>query len=609
MDGEKVFSVEESPLQSTGRAILRGKRKFKLKKIWQQTKKILSFGRKHNIYLFWSLFGVFVSTICDLMIPIYLGRAIDSAVGTGAVNFDLLIMNIQFLLMFAVFSGIFTFMATYFSNLYCFKASNEMREQIFKKFNTVPLKFVDGNQHGDLLSRMINDVDLMTDGYLEGLTSITNGIVTIIGTLIFMFALNVILATVVVVITPLSLIICLYIAKKSYKLFAEQAKKEGELNGFLEEYISGDRLITAFNHQEQAIEKFEEINNMYYAVSQRADFYSNLANPTTRFINGLAYCLVAFVGALTALGGTITIGLISSFLSYANSFGKPFNDLSSEVSQLQAAIASTDRIFYILDANDEPSDANNKILASVDGNINIDDVNFSYHSNTKLIEHFNLNVNKGEKIAIVGPTGCGKSTLINLLMRFYDVNSGVIMIDGTNIKEVTRNSLRNKFGMVLQESWIFSGTIKDNIAYGNPNATMEEIVNASKLAGADEFISKLKDGYNTKISEGGQNISQGQKQLLCIARVMLIKPPMLILDEATSNIDTRTELKIQEAFNNLMQGRTSFIVAHRLSTIQSADKILVMNKGNVIEQGNHNQLLAKKGFYYHLYNSQFAKVE
>ena len=605
---EKVFSVEESPFESKGRAIVRGKRKFNIKKVWQQTKKILSFGRKHNIYLFWSIFGVFVSTLCDLMIPIYLGRAIDSAVRAGEVNFDALIMNIQFLLMFAVFSGIFTFMATYFSNLYCFKASNEMREQIFKKFNSVPLKFIDSNQHGDLLSRMINDVDLMTDGYLEGLTSITNGAVTIIGTLIFMFALNVILATVVVIITPLSLFVCFYIAKKSYKLFAEQAKREGELNGFLEEYISGDRLISAFNHQEQAIEKFDDINKKYYDVSQRADFYSNLANPTTRFINGLAYCLVAFVGALIALGGTISIGLISSFLSYANSFGKPFNDLSSEVSQLQAAVASTDRIFYILDATDEPSDLQNKILASVDGDVDIESVNFSYHQNTKLIEDFNLHVKKGEKIAIVGPTGCGKSTLINLLMRFYDVNSGVILVDGTNIQQVTRNSLRNKYGMVLQESWIFSGTIKENIAYGNPNATMDEIVNASKLAGADEFISKLKDGYNTKISEGGQNISQGQKQLLCIARVMLIKPPMLILDEATSNIDTRTELKIQEAFNNLMEGRTSFIVAHRLSTIQSADKILVMNKGNIIEQGNHKQLLAKKGFYYHLYNSQFAKV-
>ncbi|MBO7508471.1 MAG: ABC transporter ATP-binding protein, partial [Clostridia bacterium] len=441
----KVFSTEERPFLSKERAIIKGKRKFNFKKIWQQTKKILSFGKKHNIYLFWSIFGVIVSTVCDMMIPIFLGRAIDSAVSAGNVNFGSLMNNIHFLLLFAIFSAIFTFMATYFSNLYCFKASNEIREQIFKKFNSVPLKFVDSNQHGDLLSRMINDVDLMTDGYLEGLTSITNGAVTIVATLIFMYILNPLLATVVAVITPMSLIVCFYIAKKSYKLFAEQAKKEGDLNGFLEEYISGDRLITAFNHQDQALEKFQEINEKYYNVSQRADFYSNLSNPTTRFINGFAYCLVAFVGALLALNNPlISIGLISSFLSYANSFGKPFNDLSSEVSQLQAATASTDRIFYILDAVDEPSDAKNKILASVEGNINIEDVNFSYHPNVKLIENFNLSVKKGERIAIVGPTGCGKSTLINLLMRFYDVNSGTILVDGTNIQQVTRNSLRNK---------------------------------------------------------------------------------------------------------------------------------------------------------------------
>ena len=323
----KIFSTEERPFLSKERAIMKGKRKFKLNKIWKQTKKILSFGKKYNIYLFWSIFGVIVSTICDLMIPIYLGKAIDSAVGVGAVDFDLLVINIQFLLMFAIFSAIFTFMATYFSNLYCFKASNEMREQIFRKFNKVPLKFIDGNQHGDLLSRMINDVDLMTDGYLEGLTSITNGIVTIVGTIIFMYLLNVLLATVIVVITPLSLIVCFYIAKKSYKLFAENAKKEGEINGFLEEYISGDRIVSAFNHQESAIDKFSNINEEFYKVSQKADFYSNLSNPTTRFINGLAYALVAFVGALIALNGSISIGLISSFLSYANSFGKPFNEI------------------------------------------------------------------------------------------------------------------------------------------------------------------------------------------------------------------------------------------------------------------------------------------
>ena len=605
---KKFFSVEESPAISRAKAIIKGKRKFNIKQIILQTKKILGFGKKFNMYLFWSIFGVVVSTFCDLMMPVYMGKAIDCIVAQGNVDFGGLITNVEFFILFTFFSMIFNFITTYFSNIYCFKSSNAMREEIFKKFNRVPLKFIDGNQHGDLLSRMINDVDLLTDGYLEGLTGITNGIVTILGTLIFMYALNWRLATVIVVITPLSLIVCFYIAKKSYRLFAEQAKSEGDLNGFLEEYISSDRLVSAFNYQDEAIEKFDDINKKYYQVSQRADFFSSLSNPTTRFINGLAYCLVAFVGALLALGGTISVGLISSFLSYANSFGKPFNELSSEVSELQAAIASTDRIFYILDAQDEPSDENCRILASVDGNIVISNVDFSYVQNTQLIKNFNLNVQKGQKIAIVGPTGCGKSTLINLLMRFYDVNKGTISVDGNDIREVTRNSLRNKYGMVLQETWIFSGTIRENIAYGAPNATLEDVIVAAKLSGADEFISKLEDGYNTFITEGGQNISQGQKQLLCIARVMLIHPPMLILDEATSNIDTRTELKIQDAFGTLMQGKTSFIVAHRLSTIQSADKILVMEKGNVVEQGTHEELLAKKGFYYHLYMSQYAKV-
>ena len=425
-----------------------------------------------------------------------------------------------------------------------------------------------------------------------------------------MFVLNIPLAVVVTLLSPISLLICAYIAKKSYKLFAEQARTEGELNGFLEEYISADRLVSAFNYEDKALQNFEKINQKYYNVSQKANFFSNLSNPTTRLINSLVYIIVAFVGSLLVLknSGALTIGLIASFLSYANSFGQPFNLLSSEVSELQAAVASTDRIFYILDSQDEPSDKQNKVLASADGNVDIKNVDFSYTNKTKLITDFSLSVKQGQKIAIVGPTGCGKTTLINLLMRFYDVNSGAILVDDNNITEITRDSLRSKFGMVLQETWIFSGTIRDNIAYGKQNATLEEVQNAAKLAGCDEFISKLKDGYNTWISEGGQNISQGQKQLLCIARVMLIRPPMLILDEATSNIDTRTELKIQEAFNTLMEKRTTFIVAHRLSTIENADKILVMNNVNIIEQGTHKELLKKKGFYYYLYNSQFAEV-
>lgn len=604
------FSVEESPSGSKVAAIAKGRRKFKLKQMFLQTKKVIAFGKPFHGYLYLSLFGVFTSTLFDLLIPVFIGRAIDAVVSAGNVNFEVLGQNILLIIVLVWLSSIFSFIANYFSNVYCFKSSSKMRELIFKKFNTVPLKFIDSNQHGDLLSRMINDVDLLTDGYLEGFTSITNGFVTIVGTLIFMFVLNVPLATVVTLLSPISLLICTYIAKKSYKLFVEQARTEGELNGFLEEYISADRLVSAFNYEEKALQNFEKINQKYYNVSEKANFFSNLSNPTTRLINSLVYIVVAFVGSLLVLknSGALSIGLIASFLSYANSFGQPFNLLSSEVSELQAAVASTDRIFYILDSQDEPTDTQNKVLASVDGKIDIKDIDFSYTNKTKLITDFSLSVKQGQKIAIVGPTGCGKTTLINLLMRFYDVNSGAILVDDNNITEITRDSLRNKYGMVLQETWIFSGTIRDNIAYGKQNATLEEVQNAAKLAGCDEFISKLKDGYNTWISEGGQNISQGQKQLLCIARVMLIRPPMLILDEATSNIDTRTELKIQEAFNTLMSGRTTFIVAHRLSTIENADKILVMNKGNVIEQGTHKELLKKKGFYYYLYNSQFAEV-
>lgn len=602
------FSVEESPAGSKIISIAKGRKKFNLKQIISQAKKVISFGKQYHAYLFLSIFGVLASTFFDLLVPVYLGKSIDLIIGKGMVNFDMLMPNIMYLILFVWLSAIFTFMANYFSNVYCFKSSSSMRQIIFKKFNSVPLKFVDSNQHGDLLSRMINDVDLLTDGYLEGLSSITNGFVTIVGTLIFMLVLNVPLALVVIFITPLSLIICMYIAKKSYKLFAEQARSEGEISGFLEEYISSDRLVLAFNYEEKAIENFDKINEKYYKVSAKADFFSNLSNPTTRFINGLVYIIVAFTGAILAIKGNVTIGLISSFLSYASTFGQPFNLLSSEVSQLQAAVASTDRIFYILDYPDEPTDMQNKVLASADGNIDIQNVNFSYNPKTKLIQDFSLSVKQGEKIAIVGPTGCGKTTLINLLMRFYDINSGAIYVDQNSITEITRDSLRSKFGMVLQETWIFSGTIKDNIAYGKPNATLDEVKEAARLAGCDEFISKLKDGYNTIISEGGQNISQGQMQLLCIARVMLIRPPMLILDEATSNIDTRTELKIQNAFNKLMEGRTTFIVAHRLSTIENADKILVMNKGNVIEQGTHKELLEKRGFYYYLYNSQFEEI-
>lgn len=608
VEKNSVPAEEESPIYSDAKVIRQSHKAKSLKHTFAMAKKVIAFGKPFHGYLYIALISIFIENFFELLAPVFLGKAIDCIVSAGQVDFDTLLMYVALVCICVVINVVFTWLANFFTNKYCFKSSAYMRKVIFEKFNTVPLKFLDNNAHGDLLSRMINDVDLLTDGYLEGLSSITNGFVTIVATLVFMFVLNVPLALVVLVLTPMSLIIAAFIAKKSFKLFAEQARSEGELNGYLEEMISGDRLVSAFNYEEQAQENFEKINQKFYSVSQKAEFFSNLTNPATRFINGFVYIMVAFVGAFLVIGGTASVGLISSFLSYANSFGKPFNELSTEVTELQAAIASSDRIFSILEAKDEPSDALLPELPSTDGNILIENVDFSYNPKQQLIQNFNLSVSRGQTIAIVGPTGCGKTTLINLLMRFYDVNGGAIYIDNNNVQEIKRNSLRNKYGMVLQETWIFSGTIRENIAYGKTNATDEEIVAAAKLAGADDFISKMSDGYKTHINEDGSNLSAGQKQLLCIARVMLIKPPMLILDEATSNIDTRTELKIQEAFNTLMNGRTTFIVAHRLSTIKNADRILVMNKGNIIEQGTHNELIAKKGFYYNLYNSQFAKA-
>ncbi len=570
------------------------------------TKKVLGYGKPFRIYLILALIGIFVGTFFELSAPIYSGKAIKNIIGAGNVNFNLITENLFIFALCLSINALFTWLANWATNLYCYKANKRIREMFFKKLNSVPLKFIDSNSHGDLLSRMINDVELLTDGILEGMSSVTNGIVTIIGTLIFMFSLNVPLAIIITLITPISLVISLIIAKKSYKLFAKQAKGAGELNGYLEEYISGINLVKAFNHEEDSKNEFEKINNEFYIVSEKSEFLSNLANPLTRLVNALVYIIVGLVGALEALSGKIDIGLISTFLSYANSFGKPFNELSSELTELQTAFASAERIFYVLDYKDEPTDKNNSVLASVDGWINVNNLSFSYSPKQKLIENFNLEVSPGSTVAIVGPTGCGKTTFINLLMRFYDAVSGEILLDGNNIYTLKRNSLREKYGMVLQESWLFNGTIKDNIAYGKPNATNEEILTACELSGVSDFLEKMPNGLNTLVNEDGGNLSQGQKQLICIARVMLLKPPMLILDEATSNIDTRTELKIQKAFSTLMQGRTTFIVAHRLSTIKNANIILVMNKGNIIEQGTHEELINKHGFYYHLYNSQFA---
>ena len=573
--------------------------------------KALKYGKPFHAYLWISIIAVLVSAFFELLIPVYTGKCIDNIISTGNVDFKNLLKTALLLVLFVSLSTVFNWIQNIATNRYCFKSAAHLRKGFFGKINSLPLKVIDQSTHGDLLSRMTNDIELLTDGFLEGLSTITNGVITIIGTLIFMFILNVPLALVVICLTPLSMIISFYIAKKSYKLFATQVRNEGEISGHLEEFISGGRVVKAFNYEKQSIDDFDKINERYNTSSEKAGFFSSLANPATRIINSIVYVAVGFVGAWLAIKGHagITIGLISSFLSYANSFGRPFNELSTEITEFQAAFAAGERIFAILDAEDEPSDALLPEVKRCTGAMEVKEAYFSYTPKQKLIQNFNLKVEPGQKIAIVGPTGCGKTTLINLLMRFYDLNSGTIMMNNQKITDVKRESWRNKFGMVLQESWMFGATIRDNIAYGNPKASLRQVIKAAKLAGAHDFISKMPKGYDSIVSEGGNNLSQGQKQLICIARIMLIKPKMLILDEATSNIDTRTEQKIQQAFNTIMEGRTTFIVAHRLSTIVNADRILVMNKGNVIEQGTHEELLGKHGFYYNLYNSQFAKTD
>ena len=571
-------------------------------------RKVWHYAAPNRGYMYLTFIFDLLNSLAELLIPIFMGYAINCAVGAGRVDFNGLTINVLIMLGLVLVAALFNWLGSLTINAFAYKASYTFRNLFFKKINSVPLNFIDTNSHGDLLSRMVNDIDLICDGFLESIASLISGMMTIIGTIIAMYLLNVKMATIILVLTPMSIFIAWYIVAKSKKYFKMEVQTQGELSGFLEEYIGGERVVKAFSREQKSVDDFKKINQKYYKIGEKSQFYGNLTNPTTRFINGIVYGVVGLVGALLVLSGepAFTIGTISSFLTFANSFGRPFNEISSEISDIQTAFAAAARVFSVLDEEDEPSDENLPELLDCTGEIEIKNVYFSYLPKVKLIENFNVNVHAGQKIAIVGPTGCGKTTMINLLMRFYDINSGEIIVSGKNINDVTRSSLRSKFGMVLQDTWLFEDTIANNIAYGNPNAPMEEIVEAAKLAGLDEFITKLKDGYNTMLVEGGANLSQGEKQLLCIARIMLTKPPMLILDEATSNIDTRTELHIQEAFDKIMKGRTTFIVAHRLSTITSADLILVMNKGNVIEQGTHQELLAKKGFYYNLYNSQFA---
>ena len=574
----------------------------------QVIKRLLKFTKPYIGYLITALICALFSVTFTLLGPVLIGKGIDLIIGPNNVDFNGILKIIVILMATIILGALFQWLMSLCTNIVTQKTVKDLRITSFNKINEVPLRYIDSNPHGDIINRVVNDIDLISDGLLQGFTQLFTGIVTIIGTLLFMLSINVSIALVVVLVTPLSLFVASFIAKKSHNSFKVQSATRGELSGYIEEILGNQKVVKAFSYEDEAEEKFKEINARLYESGVKSQFYSSLTNPSTRFVNGIVYAAVGVIGALLAIKGKLTIGDISCFLSYANQYTKPFNEISGVVTELQTAFASAKRVFNLLDELPEtPEDKDAISLVKADGYLEINNVNFSYSENKKLIENLNLKVKPGNRIAIVGPTGCGKTTIINLLMRFYDVTSGEIKVDNTNITHLTREGLRRNFGMVLQDTWLYSGTVKENIAYGKVDATDEEIIEAAKAAHAHNFIMRLPNGYDTLINDDGSNISQGQKQLLCIARVMLTKPPMLILDEATSSIDTRTEIYIQKAFDKMMEGRTSFIVAHRLSTIKEADLILVMNAGKIIEQGKHEQLLAANGFYANLYNSQFIK--
>jgi ATP-binding cassette, subfamily B, multidrug efflux pump len=569
-------------------------------------KRILKYTKPYNKYTILVFFTAVINITLTLFTPIIIGEGIDLLIGPGNVNFSKLFKILILLSITVIFSSIFQLIMTRCTNIVSYKTIKDLRIDVFNKLNSLPLKYIDSTSHGNIMNGVINDIEIVSDGLLQGFSQLFTGVITIIGTLIFMLSINIKITLIVVIITPLSLFTASTIAKHCHSMFRKQSQVRGELSGYVEEMIGNQKIVKAFSFEDRSKQAFEDINKKLYTYGQKAQFYSALTNPCTRFVNGLVYAAVGIIGAISAINGTISIGQLSSFLSYANQYTKPFNEISGVITELQAAFTSASRVFKILDEKEETSDSKDSItLNTCEGYIDINDVSFSYSIDKSLIENFNLKVKPGSKIAIVGPTGCGKTTLINLLMRFYNINSGEIKIDGINIDNITRSSTRGLYGMVLQDTWLYSGTVKENIAYGKPDASLQEIISAAKNAHAHKFIMNLPKGYDTVLTDDS-SLSQGQKQLLCIARIMLSKPPMLILDEATSSIDTRTEIYIQKAFNKLMEGRTTFIVAHRLSTIREADLILVMNNGKVIEQGNHTELLNKGGFYANLYNSQFA---
>lgn len=570
-------------------------------------RKVLSYMKRYIPLLVISLALSVVTVALTLYFPILTGRAIDLIVGKGKVDFTAMTSILTRAAIIVVIAAAAQWLTNICNNRMTYNIVRDIRRDAFLNIEKMPLSYIDSHSHGDMVSRIIADVDTFSEGLLMGFTQLFTGIATIAGTLIFMLTIDVKISCIVVLITPLSLFVASFITKKTYSMFQLQTRTRGEQTSLIDEIVGNEKVVQAFNHEDEALEQFDEINDRLQKCSLRATFFSSLTNPCTRFVNSLVYAGVGIFGAMSALTGGITVGQLSCFLSYANQYTKPFNEISGVITELQNALACAARIFELIEEKKEIPDASDAvILEEADGRVDIEDVYFSYVPDKKLIEDFNLHVKPGQRVAIVGPTGCGKTTIINLLMRFYDVNSGTIKVSGHDIRKITRESLRDNYGMVLQETWLKKGTIRDNIIMGKPDATDEEIIAAAKASHAHSFIRRLPKGYDTEIGEDGGSLSQGQKQLLCITRVMLCLPPMLILDEATSSIDTRTEIKIQKAFLTMMQGRTSFIVAHRLSTIREADIILVMKDGKIIEQGNHESLLAADGFYANLYNSQFA---
>ena len=571
-------------------------------------RRILTYIREYRLWVAFSLTMAVATVALTLYVPILTGRAVDRIVEQGNVDFGGLLRILRVILIAVAFTSVFQWLMNHINNKITYRVVKDVRTRAFNQLEVLPLRYIDSHSSGDLISRIIADIDQFSEGLLMGFTQLFTGVLTILGTLLFMLSINPWITIVVVALTPVSLFVASFIAKRTYIMFKHQSETRGELTGLTDEMLGNMKVVQAFGYQDRAQKTFEEINSRLAGYSMQATFFSSITNPATRFVNSMVYAAVGIAGSYGAIRGILTVGQLTSFLSYANQYTKPFNEISGVVTELQNALASAARVFELIDQEPFPEEPEDAVkLQNVAGQVDLKQVNFSYDPSVKLIEDLNLSVKPGQRIAIVGPTGCGKTTVINLLMRFYDVDSGSIQVDGHDVRNVTRKSMRTNFGMVLQETWLKSGTIRENIAYGRPDATEEEIVQAAREAHAHSFIKRMPQGYDTMIGEDGGNLSQGQKQLLCIARVMLCLPPMLILDEATSSIDTRTEIRIQKAFSRMMEGRTSFIVAHRLSTIREADRILVMKAGRIVEQGTHGDLLEKNGFYAEIYNSQFAR--